>query len=103
LTEYKEYIRIALSPDITLPADITTLDVGRGVESLGLLREEISYEELTEMRISKDRLQRVAVCFHNNVTENFLAILSQDKDSAVAEIAKGMYADLFGNIPIFKK
>jgi 3-methyladenine DNA glycosylase AlkC len=103
LAEYKEYIRFALSPDIILPADITTLDIRRGVESLGLLREEISYEELTEMRISKDRLQRVAVCFHNNVTENFLAILSQDKDLAVAEIAKEMYADLFENIPILKK
>jgi hypothetical protein len=92
LAEYKEHIRIALSPDIRLPTDITTLDIRRGVESLGLLREEIGYEELTKMRISMDRLQRVAVCFHDKVTENLLSILSEDKDVAVAEIAKEMFA-----------
>ena len=92
LSEYKEHIRIALSPEITLPTDITTLDIRRGIESLGLLREEINRKELTQMRISKNRLQRVAVCFHHQVTENLLAILSEDKDLAVAEIAKEMLA-----------
>jgi HEAT repeat protein len=92
LAKYKEHIRIALSPEITLPTNITTLDIRRGVESLGLLKEATSHKKLTEMRVSKDRLQRVAVCFHHKVTENLLAILSEDKDLAVAEIAKEMLA-----------
>ena len=92
LAKYKEHIRIALSPEITLPTNITTLDIRRGVESLGLLKEAKSHKKLTEMRVSKDRLQRVAVCFHHKVTENLLAILSEDKDLAVAEIAKEMLA-----------
>jgi 3-methyladenine DNA glycosylase AlkC len=92
LAEYKEHILIALSPEITLPTDITTLDIRRGVESLGLLSEEVSHKELTEMRISKDRLQRVAVCFHDKATESLLSILSEDKDLAIAEIAKEMLA-----------
>jgi hypothetical protein len=54
----------------------TTLDIRRGVESLGLLREETSYKELSKMRISKGRLQRVMVYFHNKATESFLAIFS---------------------------